>query len=40
VVYADLTFWESETDKARSIGGEVDLAVQHIHATAPDRGGR
>jgi len=40
VAYADLTFRDIETDKEAPIGNDFDLAVQFIHATAPDQGGR
>jgi hypothetical protein len=39
VAYADLTLRDIEADKEAPIGGHFDLAVQLIHATAPDRGG-
>lgn len=40
VAYANLTFRDIETGKEGRIGDDYDLAVQRIHATAPDRGGR
>jgi len=40
VAYANLTFRDIESGKEGSIGDDFDLAVQLIHATAPDRGGR
>ena len=40
VAHADLTFRDLESGTEGRIGDRYDLAVQLIHATAPDEGGR
>jgi hypothetical protein len=40
VAYANLTFLDIETGTEAAIGNDYDLAVQFIHATASDDGGK